>query len=130
MTESSTGRTPEPEPAPLSRRVLLRVTGALGLAATGVAFSKVAGAETPGASSPDTPDQVGAFGHRPSGEVVRRQRGRHARTAQSSVDAGPGVAAGPESISAPGARLSPSKTAIDSTPLSRRTTGTPWKIEG
>jgi hypothetical protein len=130
MTESSMGRTPEPSSAPLTRRLLLRISGALGLTATGVAFAKAAGAETGSAATPDTPDEVGAFGRPPSSETLRRQRNRRARTTQSSVDASAATAAGPEAISAPGARLQPSKATIDSTPLSRRTSGTPWKVEG
>ncbi|MEV4631607.1 hypothetical protein AB0J90_35610 [Micromonospora sp. NPDC049523] len=119
-----------PDPRSYTRRWLLRAGGALGLAATGATLSAATGADAGIAPPVDAEDTTGAFGNPPATEALRRQRQRVGVSGQSSVVAESGVAVGPQSISAAGARLSPSATAIDSTPLARRTSGAPWTVKG
>ncbi|WP_329110443.1 hypothetical protein OG792_15925 [Micromonospora sp. NBC_01699] len=119
-----------PDPRSYTRRWLLRVGGALGLAATGATLSAATGADAGAAVPADAEDTTGAFGNPPAAEALRRQRRRAGGPVQSSVVAESGVVAGPEPISAAGVRLSPSATTIDSTPLARRTSGAPWTVKG
>lgn len=102
---------PEPDPEPVSRRWLLRTGGLLGLAAGGVIASGAAAAGAgPAADTPDpagVPDSPGAFGQPPTAPALQRQRQRSAAQPLSRTDVRPGVAAAPDPVSAPGARLQP-----------------------
>lgn len=118
---------PDPVPESLTRRMLLRAGGALGIAAAGAAVTGEASAMS---ATADRPDEPGAFGRPPTADVLRRQLRRHGN-AGSSTDVSSGKASGPEATSAGGVRLQPSSAAVDDTPLSRRTSPEePWKVEG
>jgi hypothetical protein len=103
----------------ISRRWLLRIGGLLGLGATGIAVSGTAGA-APGTGGHDSPDPTGSFGKPTTVETARRQRRRAGQAGVSRADVAPGVATGPDPSTVLGARLSPSRAAIDHTPLARR----------
>ncbi|MFG1800693.1 hypothetical protein ACGFI4_11050 [Micromonospora carbonacea] len=128
MTRPHPAGPPDPGTGPFTRRLMLRIGGVLGLAATGAALSGAAAAAPSGDATPtDAPDPAGDFGRPPAADARRRQLRRGSATTDTTVRAERGTATGADPTSARGARLQPGTTTIDTTPLSRRSA--PWPVE-
>lgn len=125
MPDSPYPNPPDPADASFTRRVLLRIGGALGLTAAGIATVGAA-ASAKDTSAPAVPDAPGGFGAPPAPGIASQQASR-ARTG-SITNVRPGQPTGSEPATASGARLAPNRSRIIDTPLSRR--AAPWAVEG
>ncbi|MFG2049188.1 hypothetical protein ACGFIW_17390 [Micromonospora sp. NPDC048935] len=126
MSDSPYPNPPDPADASLSRRVLLRIGGVLGLTAAGIA-AVGAGASANDTSASAVPDAPGGFGAAPAPGIAPQQASRARARAGSMTNVRPGQATGPEPGTASGARLTPNHSRIIATPLSRRPA--PWTVE-